>query len=228
MNDATSVLTPEQEREIEELTRGDRGGDSGNGNASRYHGGGGESPPPRPKDNGGSPFDAEPKRDQTPPPEPESSPGFFSRIWGRMKQWGGPKGRREKKAVQNEVELCRRLWGIFLDGVAARSGEKWKPTNRELDSLAETSVEFVNTVAPAILEERQAQIGLPLVLLAYVAGRTNLDDLLAFFGRKIGYVWGMIFGRRKSTGESVPGDRGNREVILSAPPNGKPEKVAAT
>ena len=144
-----------------------------------------------------------PEPDGNDPPDPTAAPtadepkrpGFFARMFGKAKQWRMPKDRRQKKAVAQERALCRNFWAIILDGVARRASKKWTATNKELDALAETSIDFVNTVAPRLLAERAAQIGLPVCLLAYIAARVELKDL----GR---------LGRRKKAGD----DNGGRDA----------------
>lgn len=156
-----------------------------------------------------------------PPGAEEPKPGFFSRLLHPFRQWKRPKDRRQKKAVAQERDLAKRLWGIVLDGVARRAGDKWKPTNKELDALSETTVDFVNTIAPAVLEGRQAQIGLPLVLIAYIAARADLSDVFDTIGGLVSRLVRLILGRRKP--QAVADARSGRD---GKDDNGTPGFVA--
>ena len=180
-------FTPEQEREVQDLLGPEPVSEAG-GRATPPVDTEVTSSPPGVSTDGSGPL----------PPGPDAAkPGFFERLFHPFRQWKRPKDRRQKKAVSQERDLAKRLWGIVLDGVARRAGDKWKPTNKELDALSETTVDFINTIAPAVLDGRQAQIGLPLVLVAYIAARADLSDVFDAIGGIVSRLVRLILGRRK-------------------------------
>lgn len=211
-------FTLEQEAEVRELLGPEPVSDAGGSATPPDDTEVTSSPPGVPTDGSGP----------SPPGGDDAKPGFFSRLFHPFRQWTRPKDRRQKKAVAQERELAKRLWGIVLDGIARRAGDKWKPTNKELDALSETSVDFINTIAPAVLEGRQAQIGLPLVLVAYIAARADLSDVFDAIGGIFGRLVRLILGRRKSQVVADAGSSGHRENDNGTPRFVAPPPVTAS